>query len=153
MLRLRSMLRLRRQGLVSAAVAPLRSAAARVCFRPASTNVTRLHVGDPRMSQVVIHNSTIYLSGQVPADYSSPIKDQTQQVLDKVDGLLEEAGSDKSRLLSAQIWVKDMADFDEMNEVRYRSSARARAHTHGPHGPVTSCDEDMLFFDWTRAGR
>ena len=75
------------------------------------------------------------------------------EVLDKVDGLLEEAGSDKSRLLSAQIWVKDMADFDEMNEVRYRSSARARTHTHGPHGPVTSCDEDTLFFDWTRAGR
>ena len=97
--------------------------------RPMSA-ITRLHDDDPRMSQIVVHNQTVYLSGQVPADNSSPIQEQTQQVLDKVDTLLAEAGSDKSQLLSAQIWVKDMAHFDEMNEVRTRALASRHPPSH-----------------------
>lgn len=83
------------------------------CF----ATVSRLHVDDPRMSQSVVHNQTVYLSGQVPADYTACIKEQTRSVLGKIDALLAEVGSSKSQLLSAQIWVKDMAQFGEMNEV------------------------------------
>jgi len=73
------------------------------------------------MSQIVIHGSTVYLSGQV-ADIAtldtSDITAQSEQVLAKVDALLVQAGTSKSKLLSAQIWVKDMEEhFAPMNEV------------------------------------
>lgn len=70
-----------------------------------------------RMSQLVIHNQVAYLAGQVAADHSADMRTQTEQVLAKIDALLEEAGSSKSQLLSATIWVKDMAEFAEMNAV------------------------------------
>ncbi len=70
-----------------------------------------------RMSQVVIHNGTVYLSGQVPEDWSAPIAAQTQQVLNRIDAQLAEAGSDKSKLLQAMIWLDDVREFDAMNEV------------------------------------
>lgn len=69
------------------------------------------------MSQVVVHGETIYLSGQVPKDFDAPLAEQVSSTLDKVDDLLEMAGSDKSRLLSSQIWLKSMDDFAEMNEL------------------------------------
>lgn len=68
-----------------------------------------------RMSQVVIHNGTVYLAGQVAHDASAPMRGQTEQILAGIDTLLEQAGTDKSRLLSATIWVTDMAEFSEMN--------------------------------------
>jgi len=77
--------------------------------------VTRLHSG-PRMSQAVIHGNTVYLAGQVGAPGES-VTVQTQTILAQIESLLAEAGSDKSRLLSATIWLADMADFAEMNAV------------------------------------
>ena len=70
-----------------------------------------------RMSRIVEHNGTIYLCGQVCKDATQGIKEQTQSMLDKVDNLLEQAGSDKEHLLSATVYVKDMKDFAGMNEV------------------------------------
>ncbi|UYM17391.1 RidA family protein [Endozoicomonas euniceicola] len=70
-----------------------------------------------RMSRIVKHNGTIYLCGQVAADASAGIKEQTQTMLDKVDTLLEQAGSDREHILSATLYIKDMALFAEMNEV------------------------------------
>ena len=78
-------------------------------------SITRHH-GNQRMSQIVIHGDTIYLAGQVAADASADITVQTQQVLQKVDNLLAEAGSDKSKILSAQIWIASMGHFAAMNE-------------------------------------
>ena len=56
------------------------------------------------MSQIVVHNETVYLSGQVPADFDAGLADQVTSTLGKVDALLESVGSDKSKLLSANIW-------------------------------------------------
>jgi enamine deaminase RidA (YjgF/YER057c/UK114 family) len=70
------------------------------------------------MSQAVIHNGTVYLAGQVGAGVpGSSVADQTGQILAKIDALLAEAGSDKSRVLSATVWLADMAAFVEMNRV------------------------------------
>ena len=79
-------------------------------------SITRHH-GNQRMSQIVIHGDTIYLAGQVAADASADITVQTQQVLQKVDDLLAEAGSDNSKILSAQIWIASMGHFAAMNAV------------------------------------
>ncbi|OJU13503.1 MAG: hypothetical protein BGN86_05155 [Caulobacterales bacterium 68-7] len=78
-------------------------------------SITRLHSG-PRMSQAVIHGDTVYLAGQVALPGKS-VTEQTQAVLGQVDALLAETGSDKSKILSATIWLADMADFAEMNAV------------------------------------
>ena len=79
-------------------------------------SITRHH-GNQRMSQIVIHGDTIYLAGQVAADADADITVQTQQVLQKVDALLAEAGSDNSKILSAQIWIASMGHFAAMNAV------------------------------------
>ena len=79
-------------------------------------SIERIETG-PRMSQAVLHGNTVYLAGQVAADFSADITTQTQQVLAKIDDLLARAGSDKSKLLSATIWITDMADFATMNVV------------------------------------
>lgn len=71
----------------------------------------------PRMSRVVKHNGTIYLCGQVCADATKGIEEQTQTMLDKVDDLLIKAGSDRKHMLSATIYVKTMDDFAAMNAV------------------------------------
>lgn len=77
--------------------------------------ITRLHAG-PRMSQAVIHNNTVYLAGQVGSPGASAA-DQTRTILAQIETLLAEAGSEKSKILSATIWLADMADFAEMNAV------------------------------------
>lgn len=69
-----------------------------------------------RMSQVVIHNDTIYLSGQV-GEKDQDVAAQTLTCLNKIESLLLEAGSDKSRILSATVWLKSMDDFAVMNAV------------------------------------
>jgi len=71
----------------------------------------------PRMSRIVKHNGTIYLCGQVAADASKEITEQTQTMLDKVDSLLEQSGSSKEHILSATIYLKTMNDFAQMNMV------------------------------------
>ncbi|MFG6668548.1 RidA family protein [Halomonas sp. HNIBRBA4712] len=73
------------------------------------------HDSNARMSQIAIHNGTVYLAGQVPADATADMKGQTEQVLTRIDELLEKAGSSKAQLISAQVWVTDMAEFDQMN--------------------------------------
>lgn len=70
-----------------------------------------------RMSRIVKHNGTIYLCGQVAADATKDITEQTQTMLDKVDALLTQAGSNREHILSATIYVKDMSYFAEMNAV------------------------------------
>ena len=78
--------------------------------------ITRLHVGK-RLSEVAIHNNTIYLAGQIAEDTTQGIVGQTREVLGHVDRLLMEAGSDKTCILSCQIYIADMKDFPGMNEV------------------------------------
>ena len=70
-----------------------------------------------RMSRIVIHQGTLYLCGQVCADATQNIEHQTQTMLDKVDQLLIDAGSDRENMLSATIYIKDMQDFAAMNAV------------------------------------
>ena len=69
------------------------------------------------MSAVTIFNQVVYLSGQVPKNVDDGIEAQTQNVLDTIDQLLAEANSDKSRILSAQLFVKNLADFTQVNTV------------------------------------
>ena len=78
--------------------------------------IERRHSGS-RMSQVVVHNDTVYLAGIVANDRDADMATQTSQVLSKIDGYLAEVGSSKSKLLSAEIWINDMALFSEMNAV------------------------------------
>ena len=78
--------------------------------------VQRFDVG-PRLSEMAIHNGTVYLAGQVPDDATQDIEGQTRQVLGMIDALLERAGTDKTRLLMVQIFLADLADFDGMNRV------------------------------------
>src|SRR5262250_1244547 len=78
--------------------------------------IERIKVGS-RMSQAVIHGDTIYLAGQVADSPSADVAGQTRQILAKIDGLLAEAGTDKSRLLSANVWLSDISTFDQMNGV------------------------------------
>lgn len=78
--------------------------------------IERMEVGQ-RMSRIVKHNETVYLCGQVGADANTDITEQTRTMLDKVDVLLEQAGTDKSYILSATIYLRDMKDFATMNAV------------------------------------
>ena len=80
--------------------------------------IERRHVGK-RLSELVINRAsgTAYLAGQVADDPKADITGQTMQVLAQVDDLLFEAGTDKTRILSATIYLPDMADFAAMNAV------------------------------------
>ncbi len=80
------------------------------------TEITRLTT-NARMSQAVIHGGVAYLAGQVATDRQASLRVQTEEVLAKIDALLEQSGSDRSRILTATIWLTDMADFAAMNEV------------------------------------
>ena len=76
--------------------------------------IERFH-SSQRMSQIVKHNGTVYLAGQVGEGAS--VTEQTKDCLASVDKLLAEAGSSKENILQAIIWLDDMADFAEMNAV------------------------------------
>ena len=76
--------------------------------------IQRIEPG-PRMSEASIHNGIVYLAGQVAEDPSGDAEAQTRQVLAQIDALLAHAGSDKSRILRAQIYLADIADFAAMN--------------------------------------
>ncbi len=78
--------------------------------------ITRNHVG-PRLSETAIHNGTVYLAGQIADQTDADIGGQMREVLGHVDRLLAEAGSDKTCILSCQIYIADMADFAGMNAV------------------------------------
>ncbi|MDE1167810.1 MAG: RidA family protein [Pseudomonas sp.] len=70
-----------------------------------------------RFSEIVIHHDTAYLAGQVSQLSEGDISAQAQDVFDKIDALLAKAATHKGQLLSAQIWLADMADYAAMNQV------------------------------------
>ena len=78
--------------------------------------ITRISPG-PRMSGAVVHGGTVYLAGHVSGDPAQGVGGQTRTILERIDQRLAEAGTDKSKLLSVQIWLADIASFEEMNEV------------------------------------
>lgn len=71
----------------------------------------------PRMSMGVVHNGTVYVAGQVADSRGADVTTQTREILAKIDAILKEAGTDKSKLLSANIWLTDIRTFDQMNAV------------------------------------
>jgi enamine deaminase RidA (YjgF/YER057c/UK114 family) len=79
-------------------------------------SIRRINVNQ-RMSQAVIHGDTIYIAGQVATDTTADVTGQTRQILAKIESLLADAGSDKSKLLSANIWLANVASYDAMNTV------------------------------------
>ena len=81
-----------------------------------SSSIQRFDVG-LRMSEMALHNGTLYLAGPVAADGTQDIAGQTRQVLSAIDTLLARGGSSKMRILRAQIFLADLADFAAMNEV------------------------------------
>jgi enamine deaminase RidA (YjgF/YER057c/UK114 family) len=78
--------------------------------------IRRLQPGK-RMSQAVVHNGIVYLAGQVAEDTSQNVAGQTRQVLSSIDKLLNEAGTDKTKILTATIVLADMTTFGDMNSV------------------------------------
>ncbi|MEP4077997.1 RidA family protein [Haloferula sp.] len=90
-----------------------------------------------RMSRIVIFNDTIYLCGQVCKDATKGIAEQTETMLEKVDELLLQAGSDREHLLSATVYVRDMKDFASMNEVW-------DAWVPEGHAPARACVEARM---------
>jgi len=76
------------------------------------------HETGPRMSKAVIHGDTVYLAGIVADNpKGKSMAEQTSNILSQIDGFLAMAGTDKTKLLSANIWITDMAHFGEMNTV------------------------------------
>lgn len=100
-----------------------------------ATSIKRLHAG-PRMSQAVIHGDTVYLAGQVGKPGGS-VAEQTRDILKTIDELLAEAGTDKSKILQAIIWLADMKDFAEMNAVWDK-------WVDGPNAPARATGEAKL---------
>jgi enamine deaminase RidA (YjgF/YER057c/UK114 family) len=80
------------------------------------SEIQRFDVG-ARMSEMAVHAGTVYLAGQVAEDATQDIRGQTRQVLSAIDALLGRAGTDKRRILRAQIYLADIADFAAMNAV------------------------------------
>ena len=100
-------------------------------------SIDRRHVGQ-RMSQIVIHGGTVYLAGQVATENAGqPADAQTREILEKIDGYLAEAGSDKTKILRATIWLADIGDYDAMNGVW---DAWVPEH----HAPARACVEAKL---------
>ena len=78
--------------------------------------VKRINAG-PRMSQAVVHNGVVYVQGFTADDMSADLKGQTKQILAKIDAVLKEAGSDKTKIMSANIWLTDIRTWADMNTV------------------------------------
>lgn len=105
--------------------------------------ILRRHTNE-RMSQIVVHNGTVYLAGQVGDDMTAGIEQQTREVLANIERLLDEAGTTTSRILSVTIYLKDIAaDFVGMNSVWDKwlpeGVAPARATVQ-----ATLCDPEIL---------
>jgi enamine deaminase RidA (YjgF/YER057c/UK114 family) len=80
-------------------------------------SIQRFEVG-PRMSQCVVNGNTVYTAGQVAQGArGGSVVEQTRDILATIDRLLAQAGTDKSKLLTANIWLTDIATFNEMNQV------------------------------------
>ena len=78
--------------------------------------IVRIDPG-PRMSRAVVHGDTVYLAGHVAKEPAGSVRGQTEAILRAIDERLAAAGSDKSKLLSANIWLADIGRFEEMNSV------------------------------------
>ena len=76
--------------------------------------IQRHHIG-ARLSEMVVYNHTVYLAGQIADDPSADATGQTRQILAHIDRLLAEVGSDKTKILTATIFLADMAEFPAMN--------------------------------------
>ncbi len=100
-------------------------------------DIQRHHVG-ARLSEVVVHNQTVYLAGQIADDPAADVTSQTQQILGNIDRLLAEVGSDKTRLLSCTIFLADVGDFPAMN-------AAWDAWVPAGHCPARATVETRLF--------
>ena len=99
--------------------------------------IERKQIGQ-RMSQIVTHGDLVYLAGQVAQDApGAPVAEQTRNTLERIEALLSEAGSDKSKLLTATIWLTDMRHFAAMNEVW-------DAWVAPGHTPARACVEARL---------
>ena len=93
----------------------------------------RRHATTARRSSAVVYNGMVFVGGQTAEDRTLDIRGQTRQVLAKIDRLLAEAGTDKSRLLRAQIWLKDIGnDFAGMNEIWDAWTAPGNSPTRAP---------------------
>ncbi|MEX0960183.1 MAG: RidA family protein [Burkholderiales bacterium] len=99
-------------------------------------SIERLHVG-PRLSQVVIHGNTVYTAGIVADDPNADVGGQTGQILDKIDKFLKEAGTDKTQIMMATIWLSEIAHYDEMNAVWDMWVPKG-------HAPARACVESRL---------
>lgn len=89
-----------------------------------------------RLSGATLHGGLVYLSGQVPDDLSVGVQEQAKQVLAKIDGLLAAAGTDKSQILTVTVWLPDIGDFAQFNEIW-------DAWVPNP-GPARACIESRL---------
>lgn len=98
--------------------------------------IQRFEVGS-RFSEVAVYNGVAYLAGQVPTDESADAYTQTLQVLGEIDKWLAVANSDKSRILSTQVYLADMADYAEMNRAWDSWVAKK-------HAPPRACVEAKL---------
>ena len=81
-----------------------------------SATVVRIDPG-PRLSEASVHGDRMYLSGMIPEDTAQDITGQVKQALAEIDALLARGGSDKTKILSAVIWLADITDFAAMNAV------------------------------------
>ena len=81
-----------------------------------SSSIERLEPG-PRMSRAVVHGDTVYISGHVSDKASASVAEQTRDILMKIEQVLAQTGSDKSRILSANVWLADAGMYNEMNGV------------------------------------
>ena len=98
--------------------------------------IKRQH-SNQRMSQLVSYNGQVFTAGQVAKDPCEDVAGQTRQILAQIDALLADAGSDKSHLISANIWVSDIRQFAQMNEVW-------DAWVDSENAPVRACVESRL---------
>lgn len=78
------------------------------------SNITKLDSNNT-LSEIIIHNGVVYLAGQVPNDDSLDIKGQSREVFANIDAALTKAGTDKSKILSAQVFITDLKNFDDFN--------------------------------------
>ena len=99
--------------------------------------IERIDAG-PRMSEASIHGGIVYLAGQIPETAGADIETQTREVLAAIDALLAQAGSDKTKILSVTIYLKDMADYAGLNEVYDAWVAEGAA-------PARACVEAKLY--------
>ena len=112
--------------------------------------IKRIDVGD-RMSQAVIHNDIVFTAGQVAKTKGGEsYGEQTQEILDQIDALLAKAGTDKSKLIRATIWITDMSRFDEMNVVVGRMGVTRQRTCPGLRRIQTRIPQNSMSRSWLR---